>query len=745
MSALVRRTLRPVGLLAFASWLVLAPSRASAQPAPPAAPAPATPPPAAPPPEPAPTEVVVTATRSSRDPFETPVGTSVVHAVDIERHPGASTAEQLRDQPGIWGGEGMVYATPILRGLTGNQTLVMIDGVRLNNATSFAGDNRIMQTIDVASIDRIEVVRGPSSTMWGTDALGGTIHVFTRPPPAWPEQGVSQDARVSATLGSVDGLQRYRGEVGVATPDIRVRAGITSLSVGDLATAGPLGVMSPSGWGGRGLDARIDVRMPRRDVLTLEAQDMEVRGAQAYELSYSRPLTQDETRRLVLLRYEHAPSEGGRGTQRSLVDDWQAWTAVQQQREVTHQLADGKDLETEVVTVSTDVQAHSRLASNVDATYGLHGHVDLARSVNSSGPARTRSFPDGTWMDGAAFASVDARPVKWLSVMPAVRADVFRLHTSPDAESVPAGLGIDALRVDDTRVAPTGSLGLVARATDWMNVVASGAHGFRAPNLSDEVSSGPFRTGYNYPSPGLLPESSWTLEGGLRFKVPRWLRAEVSAWYTFLRDQITSVPRNPNLHSSDCVDVNQNGVCDANEHVYVKTNVGRAHNLGVEGSATVHLPHHISPHVVATWMTARQDDNDQPVFFLPPANATVGVRFEPKRFYVEPYVRLVAPVSAHDIPCFRLFSDGAFHVDPRDPKSPLLGTLQLSADGKTCSGSFPGYGTVSVRAGATLTSFADLEVEVRNLTNTAYRDEVVRYDGPAFGAFGTLTLHEAFE
>ena len=101
----------------------------------------------------------------------------------------ASTAEQLRDTPGIWGGEGFVYSTPVIRGLTGNQTLVLVDGVRMNTATAFGGDNRVFQMFDVDSLERIEVVRGPSSVMWGTDVLGGAIQVFTKSGPAWVDPG----------------------------------------------------------------------------------------------------------------------------------------------------------------------------------------------------------------------------------------------------------------------------------------------------------------------------------------------------------------------------------------------------------------------------------------------------------------------------------------------------------------------------------------------------------------------------
>jgi outer membrane receptor protein involved in Fe transport len=743
-------------LLLGTGALLLATSSAAAQPAPaePKAPPPAAPvakaaepkaqpaDPKAPrvePAAPAPLEVVVSATRNPRDPFNLPVGTTVVTRKQIERRPAAATNDQLRDQPGIWSGESFYYSTPMLRGITGNQTVLMIDGVRMNTAIAFAGDNTWSQAIDIESVDRIEVVRGPGSVMWGTDAVGGVIHYLTRPPPDWPEEGVRFAGRLSATLGSNDALQRYRGEAGAATPWIRVRLGVTSLSVGDLTTAGPMGVLSPSGWKSRALDGRIDLRLPHDDVLSLTLQDVRNTDAQAYELSFNRPTVWDATRQLALLRYEMRRLG-------SAVERLEAWVGVHHQHGNTHQLADGKDFTTDVWTLTGDVQAHSRPSPNLELTYGLHAHGDIAHSVNANGPVQTRAFPDSSWVNGGAFVLADASFTKYLSVMPGVRADFFRLKSSPDAASVPAGMSIGELRVDNLLAAPTGSLGLVGHVTPWLNLVASGSRGFRAPNVSDQLSSGPFRTGYSIPSPGLHPESSWNLEAGFRVNVPKRVRAEATFWHTWFRDLITSTPRNPDLSSNDCVDINGNGVCDVNEHVYKKTNVGRAHNLGVEGAVTVFLPYWLSVYAVGTWMTARTDDTDQPVNFLPPANGTIGVRFEPKRFYVEPYVRLVAPVSAKDIPCSRLLSDGAYHADPRNPStSPLLGTLQVSADGLSCSGSFPGHVTLGLRAGAMVASFLDVHISLNNITNAAYRDEYVRYDGGGFGAFGTVTVHEPRE
>lgn len=127
-------------------------------------------------------DVIVTASRTPQARDAALAAVTVITREDIERRAPASLPELLRGMPGISvsanGGPGK-QATTFLRGTESDHALVLVDGVRIGSVTS---GSAAFQDIPVEQIERIEVVRGPFSSLYGADALGGVIHIFTRRP-----------------------------------------------------------------------------------------------------------------------------------------------------------------------------------------------------------------------------------------------------------------------------------------------------------------------------------------------------------------------------------------------------------------------------------------------------------------------------------------------------------------------------------------------------------------------------------
>ena len=152
-------------------------------------------------------QVVVTASRTAQTQDATLAAVTVIDRADIERLQPASLPDLLRGTPGAslanHGGAGKSTSL-FLRGTESDHVLVLVDGIKLGSATSGGAS---LQDIPVEQIERVEIVRGPFSSLYGSEAIGGVVQIFTRRP-----QGAFAP-NFSLSLGS---NQTHRGSAGVA-------------------------------------------------------------------------------------------------------------------------------------------------------------------------------------------------------------------------------------------------------------------------------------------------------------------------------------------------------------------------------------------------------------------------------------------------------------------------------------------------------------------------------------------------
>ncbi len=151
-------------------------------------------------------QVVVTATRTEVSLRDSLVPVQVIDRAAIERSQATSLQDLLRGRAGInlsnQGGLGKLSSL-FVRGTASNQVLVLVDGVRIGSATS---GMPTFQDLPVEQIERIEIVRGPHSSLYGSEAIGGVIQVFTRSAP----EGLHHDAM--AGIGS-NGYRQVAGSI----------------------------------------------------------------------------------------------------------------------------------------------------------------------------------------------------------------------------------------------------------------------------------------------------------------------------------------------------------------------------------------------------------------------------------------------------------------------------------------------------------------------------------------------------
>jgi vitamin B12 transporter len=147
-------------------------------------------------------DVVVTATRVEEPISRAGGAISVIRAADIEKSGAKGVVDVLRQVPGLdvyqsGGVGGLSHAT--LRGSAAGQTLVLIDGVRVGDPSATGGEFDFGQ-FSIVDIERIEVLRGPQSALYGSDAMGGVVNVITRKGVGKPKASLTLEGGAYGTL-----------------------------------------------------------------------------------------------------------------------------------------------------------------------------------------------------------------------------------------------------------------------------------------------------------------------------------------------------------------------------------------------------------------------------------------------------------------------------------------------------------------------------------------------------------------
>ena len=150
---------------------------------------------------------VVTASRISQSSWEVAGELDVVRPDEQSERAVTQTSDWLKEKAEIslqktnLGG-----GSPIMRGMSGNRVLLMVDGFRLNNAIYRLGVNQYMNTVPASQIEQIEVLSGPSGVQYGSDGLGGTVHMRS----ADPASNDGSNATYNGFYSSADGTNSHQ-------------------------------------------------------------------------------------------------------------------------------------------------------------------------------------------------------------------------------------------------------------------------------------------------------------------------------------------------------------------------------------------------------------------------------------------------------------------------------------------------------------------------------------------------------
>ena len=185
-------------------------------------------------------QIVVTPARGDEeDTSRVAQGASIVDQSDLQRRPYTIVTQALKEEVGVLAQQTTAsQGSPIVRGFTGQRNLYLVDGVRYNTAAWRDGPSQYLAWLPAAGLDRIEIVRGPASAQYGSDALGGTIGVFGERP--FTASRPRAAGTLGLTLGAANRLRSTDVSASVTRGGAAFNGSASISAASDLRTGGEL-------------------------------------------------------------------------------------------------------------------------------------------------------------------------------------------------------------------------------------------------------------------------------------------------------------------------------------------------------------------------------------------------------------------------------------------------------------------------------------------------------------------------
>ncbi len=682
-------------------------------------------------------ETVVAANRSSQSRTAVAQQVSVLRQAAIQQANTQTTADLISNAAGIFVQKSQQGGgSPVLRGFEANRVLLVVDGIRLNNAIYRGGHLQNIITLDQGALDRVEVLFGPASTVYGSDALGGAICFFTKKPQLAEEPGLRTSGSAFARYGSVNTEKTTHADFSLAGQKVGSLTSFTFSDFGDLRMGANTGNRSAFGErlyyveridGKDSLVANPDPHMQRfsgyRQYDLLQKIHWQPNNRISHTLNVQFSTSSD------IPRYDRLtdPGPGGAGLRnaewyygpqtrllaayhleaeaKGWFDRMGATLSVQDIEESRHQRRFGNNnlqhrIETvQVYGLESEAQKNWGLHSlrvGIDAQYNDVTSTAFQKNLNTGAVAALDTrYPDGgsQMLHLAAFSThnwqAEALP-RW-SFSEGLRLGISSLKARFDDRTF---FEFPFRSVQQTNPAWSASLGAVWRPAELWRLALNAASGFRVPNVDDLGKVFESQPGaVIVPNPNIRPEQSFNLDLNLSRHLAGRFHWESVVWTTVLNKAI--VTDFFQYDGQDSIDFN--GV---RSRVLANQNKNRARLWGASSSLEADLSASWAAYgsVAYTRGQILQNGPDQPLDHIPPLHGRAGLRYHPNRLNAE---------------VFALFQG----KKPIDQYSPTGEDNQAYAPAE----GMPAWFTLNLRAGYRVLNHLKLQAGIDNLLDRQYR------------------------
>jgi hemoglobin/transferrin/lactoferrin receptor protein len=565
-------------------------------------------------------EVIVGSQRMSEKNLKTAASITVLSLKNLQKYQVRTTPEALMNSTGVFIQKSTHGAgSPFVRGLTGNQTLILIDGIRLNNSTFRYGPNQYLNTIDPFSLDRIEVLRGSGSVAYGSDALGGTVQLFTINPEF--SDNTSIHANALSRFASSDMEKTLHAEMKIGSKNVAVKSGLSIRDFGDIVGGDTTGIQSPSGYKELAFDFKGKFRLNKYWEYIIAHQFVEQKNIPLYyrvrlenfalndfnpqkrSLSYFRLNGKTDIRLLKSIGFTAS------------------FQKTDEQRNSRKNGSESIRIETDKVqTLGLTLNVISTISNYWTASSGLEFYQDMVKSdridqnIKTNSSTKSRGlYPDNSRFQSYAIYSLHQIQTGNWQVNFGGRFNGFKINITDD--------NVGSVIVEPNAL--VGNLALAHELSENSTIYSSFSTGFRSPNIDDLGTLGIVDFRYELPTYNLKPEKSYNFELGYKLRKDQFATS-LAFFNTDLRDLITRVKvENQQI----------NGV-----NVYRKENVEQAYIRGFEAEMEYLISNPIKIYGNLSYAFGENISKNEPVRRIPPMNGKFGVEYRKNAFFIRPEI-----------------------------------------------------------------------------------------------------------
>jgi len=626
--------------------------------------------------------------------------------------------------------------SPMIRGFATNRVLLVIDGVRMNNAIYRSGNLQNVISIDALSTETAEVIFGPGSLIYGSDAIGGVMDFHTL------DARFSKDKKI-VVKGSVLGRYSTANKENTLHADINLGwkkwSLLSSLSYSKFDDL----KMGKNGGQDSYLRPEYVERINNKDSIVKNGdpriqrfsgydqlnflQKIRFRPNEHWDLLYSFThaktgvaprydrLIQYRNGALRFAEWYYGPMLWNMHTlqilhskKTSIYEDARLTVAYQDYKESRIDRSKAN------INRNRQVESVDAISANWDATkntgkgqlfYGLeyvHNKVGSFGertniSTNVVTPMVSR-YPDGsTWSTTGIYGSYKINLHTKVTLTTGLRYSYNTLDATFDTTFIKFPYKNAKLRDG----ALTGNAGLVFRPAEGWQLNGNISTGYRMPNVDDIGKLFESVPGnISVPNPDLTPEYAWNFEMGIIKTIPNKFRIELNGFYTILKNAI--VRRPTTFNGSDSILFN--GILS---QVEALQNVAKATVSGFQASAEFYFTKSVSLQTHANWISGKETDdiNDEqvPLRHAPPFYGSTSIRYRLKKIFVEASAQYNSEIE---------------NVKLAPSEQVKTDIYAKDADGKPYS---PGWHTVNLKATYQLSKNLLVTTGWENITNQRYR------------------------